>query len=169
MMRFLLSTLFVILGAAWTLTPHPWNFAPVGAIALFAGATYERRSTALAVPVLTAVLADLLRGGFHEASIAVYASYALIALLGIALRARRTSPLAVGGGAIASATIFYLVTNGAMWPVSVVYPPTFAGLVACYIGGLPYYLNTLVSDLAFSAFFFGAYALAERRIPEPQA
>jgi len=160
-MRFILSTLLVVLGVVCRVAPHPWNFAPVGAIALFAGATYEDRRAAFLVPLVTMFIGDMFIG-FHSLMPVIYATYALITLLGMALRDRRTSPLYVAGGAMLGATLFFLTTNFAVWAMGTTYPKTWAGLVACFVAAIPYFDRTLASDLLFSAFFFGMYAIAMR-------
>ncbi|NBO19277.1 MAG: hypothetical protein EBV03_08655, partial [Proteobacteria bacterium] len=57
-------TLFlVILTAALSrLLPHPENVAPIAAIALFAGAKFERKSLAFALPLLPMLLSDMVLG-----------------------------------------------------------------------------------------------------------
>lgn len=161
-MRFMFCTLLVILGVVCRVAPHPWNFVPVGAIALFAGATFDDRRSAFLVPLTAMFLGDLLLG-FHSLMPVIYATYALIVALGIRLRARRHSVIAVGGAAIASATIFFVITNFAVWASGGLYPMTFEGLVECYVAAIPFFERTIASDLLFSAIFFGAFALAERR------
>jgi hypothetical protein len=168
--RFWLAFALVIGGVAMRVVPHPWNFAPIGAIALFAGARFERRSVALLTPLITMFSGDtllqLLTGhGYHSLMPVIYATYALIALLGMTLRDRRTSVFAIGGCVLASATIFYLITNFANWVISPMYEKTFGGLMACYVAAIPFFGNTLASDALFSAVLFGLFALAERAIP----
>ncbi|HJQ39825.1 MAG TPA: DUF6580 family putative transport protein [Thermoanaerobaculia bacterium] len=164
-MRFTLSLLLVALGVVLRVAPHPLNFAPVGAIALFAGATFENRRSAFLVPLVTMFIGDLFIG-LHSLMPVIYATYALIVILGMALRSRRRSVLAVGGAAIASATIFFIVTNFAVWLTLETYPLTLDGLAACYAAAIPFFDRTLASDLLFSAIFFGAFALAERRLDD---
>jgi hypothetical protein len=164
-MNFILPTLLVVLGVVCRVAPHPWNFAPVGAIALFAGATYANRRAAIAVPLVTMFLGDTLLelftgNGYHGLMPVIYATYALIAVLGMQLRDRRNSPLYISGGSIAASTIFFVITNLAVWPG--MYPRTLAGLTLCFVNAIPFFDRTLMSDLMFSAIFFGAYALAGR-------
>jgi len=168
--RFWLALALVIGGVALRVVPHPWNFAPIGAIALFAGARFERWSVALLTPLITMFAGDTLLEiftghGYHSLMPVIYATYALIALLGMTLRDRRTSFFAIGGCVLASATIFYLVTNFAIWLTSPLYAKTGAGLIACYVAAIPFFGNTLASDALFSALLFGLFALAERAIP----
>ena len=161
-MRFALSLFLVILGVVFRVAPHPWNFAPVGAIALFAGATFDDRRSAFFVPLVTMFIGDLFIG-LHSLMPVIYATYALIVVVGMLLRSHR-SALAIGGASIASSTLFFIITNFAVWLSGMTYAKTLDGLVACYVAAIPFFDRTLASDLLFSAIFFGAFALAERRL-----
>jgi len=161
--RFWLAFALVVVGVALRVMPHPWNFAPIGAIALFGGAKFERRSFAIGVPLLTMLIGDAFIG-FHSAMPVIYATYALIAVIGMLLRDRQTIP-AVGGAVLLSSTVFYLTTNFAVWAMGTTYAKTAAGLAACYIAAIPFFGNTLASDALYSAIFFGLFAIAERKIP----
>ena len=66
--------------------------------------------------------------------------------------------------ALASATLFYVVTNFAMWTISEIYPKTLAGLIACYVAGIPYCGTQLAGDLLYSAILFGIFVWAERQV-----
>jgi len=158
-MQFVLPTLLVVLGVVCRVVPHPANFAPIGAIALFAGATYRDRRAAIAMPLVAMFIGDLFIG-LHSLMPLIYATYALIAVLGTLLREHRHSALHIAGGATAGATIFYVLTNFAVWLD--MYPRTLDGFVACYVNAIPFFGRTLASDVMFTAFFFGIYALAER-------
>jgi hypothetical protein len=161
--RFWLALTLVIVGVVLRVMPHPWNFAPIGAIALFGGARFDRRYFAIGIPLLTMFVGDAFIG-FHSLMPVIYATYALIAVIGMFLRDRTTIP-AVAGGVLLSSTIFYLTTNFAVWEMGTTYAKNGAGLLACYIAAIPYFGNTLASDALYSAIFFGIFALAERRIP----
>jgi uncharacterized protein DUF6580 len=168
--RFWLALAMVIGGVALRVIPHPWNFAPVGAIALFSGAHFERRRFALLTPLITMFLGDTLLEvvtghGYHSLMPVIYATYALIAVIGMLLRDWRRSVPAVGGAVLASSIIFYVVTNFAVWLTSPMYAKTIAGLATCYIAAIPYFGNTLASDALFTALLFGIFAVAERAIP----
>lgn len=161
-MRYALSLLLVILGVVFRVAPHPWNFVPVGAIALFAGATFDDRRSAFLVPLVTMFIGDLFIG-LHSLMPVIYATYALIVIIGMLLRKHRTA-FAIGGASIAASTIFFVITNFAVWLSGMTYAKTLDGLAACYVAAIPFFDRTLASDLLFSAIFFGAFALAERRL-----
>ena len=92
--RFWLAFALVGVGVVCRVVPHPWNFAPIGAIALFGGAKFERRAFAIVIPLLTMLIGDAIIG-FHSAMPVIYATYALIAVIGMLLRNRESVP-AVG-------------------------------------------------------------------------
>jgi hypothetical protein len=160
----LLALFAAILGAAaLRLVPHPPNFAPIAAMALFGGAHLGRRGLAFAAPLGALLLSDAIIG-FHPYMWATYLGVALIVLIGWAVRAR-ISPLRVGAAAVASSVLFFAITNFAVWLQSGFYARSIAGLAACYVAALPFFQNTLAGDLFFSGLLFGGFALAERMVP----
>ena len=64
--------------------------------------------------------------------------------------------------ATAGSLQFFLITNAAAWLVEGMYPLTTAGLAACYIAAIPFYGNTIASDLLYSGVLLGLYALTRR-------
>ena len=154
----------ILAAAALRLVPHPPNFTPIGAMALFSGAYLGRRgAVALVAPLGALFLSDLVLG-FYRGMPTVYFSVALIVIIGwVALR--RVSPIRVGGAAIASSVLFFVLTNFGMWLSSGFYPRTLAGLEACYIAAIPFFQNTVAGDLFYAAVLFGGFALLERTVP----
>jgi len=164
--RLLLATALVVLGTVMRIVPHPWNLTPIGAVALFSGACFDRKRWAFAIPLLAMFLSDAVIG-FHSLIPVVYATFAATVIIGMLIRGRTPalSPVRIGAGAVASATLFYIVTNFAMWTISTIYPRTFSGLVACYIAGIPFYGTMVLGDLLYAAILFGTFGWAERRLP----
>lgn len=160
----LLALLLAIAAAAMLrLVPHPPNFTPIGAMALFSGAYLGRRWLAFAAPLGALLISDLVLG-FYPGVGFVYAATALAVVVGWVVAARRT-PLAVGGAALASSVLFFIITNIGMWLFSGFYPLTADGLAACFVAAIPFFQNSLAGDLVFSAILFGGWALAERSLP----
>jgi len=151
----------VLAAAAARLAPHPPNFTPVGAMALFGGACVADRRLALALPLAALVLSDLVIG-LHVLMPVVYGSFALNVLLGRWLRARRTL-VPTAAVTLVGSVQFFLVTNFACWVLA--YPHTVAGLGACYVAALPFFQNTLLGDATFATLLFGGLAAAERGFP----
>src|SRR6202162_2968501 len=154
----------VLAAAALRVVPHPMNFAPVGALALFGGAYFSSKRAAIAVPLLSLVAGDIFTG-FHRLIPSVYASFLVSVAIGFWLRRNKSAPR-IGGATVAGAIQFFLITNFALWASSIGnYPKNWDGLVECYFAGLPLFWNTLAGDAFFVALLFGSMALAERRFP----
>jgi hypothetical protein len=162
--RALLILAIVFSAAALRVIPHPRNFAPIGAIALFGGAYFSSKRAAIVVPLVSLVAGDIFTG-FHQLLFYVYASFLVSAAIGFLLR-RKKSVLRIGAATVAGAVQFFLVTNFAVWVASIGdYPKNPGGLAECYIAGIPLFWNTLAGDAFYAALLFGAMALAEKRFP----
>ncbi len=62
----------ILLAALSRLLPHPPNFSPVEAVALFGGAYFARRSTAIWVPLAAMFISDLALGLINGGSYSEY-------------------------------------------------------------------------------------------------
>lgn len=161
--RLYLAVVMILVAAASRLFPHPPNFTPIGAMALFGGAYFTDRRLAFLVPLTAMFLSDLFIG-LHFLMPVVYASFAAIVCVGFWLRRRRRlAPVA--GAALASSVFFFITTNFGMWALGSWFPKTLPGLVACYITGIPWFQHTLLGDLFYTAALFGGFQLAERHFP----
>ena len=100
----------IALAIAGRLIPHPDNFTPVAAMALFAGALLPGWRASAAV--LTAlVVSDVLLGFAPDVfSVAVYAGFLASIALGRWLGAQRTV-LKTASAAIGGSLIFFIITN----------------------------------------------------------
>ena len=162
--RLLFLASVIVVAVIARLIPHPFNFTPIGAVALFAGAALDRKLVALFVPLAAMFLSDAVIG-FHSGMPVVYGCFALTVCMGFALRSRTRSPFAILAGAISAATLFFIVTNLYVWVAGALYPHTLAGLATCYIAAIPFYGNQLAGDATYAAVLFGGLAFAERRFP----
>jgi len=160
--RTLVITGIVLAAAALCLAPHPMNFTPIGALALFGGAYFFSKRNAIAIPLLSLIVGNVITG-FHRLIPFVYASFLVSVVIGFWLRRKRSAPR-IGAATLAGAIQFFLVTNFALWASSIgSYPRTASGLAACYIAGIPLFWNTLAGDAFYAALLFGGMALAERK------
>lgn len=149
--------------AALRLVPHPPNFTPIGAMALFSGAYLGRRSLALVAPLAAMILSDAVIG-FYSGFWITYLAVALIVLVG-SLALSRVSVLRVGVAAVASSVLFFLVSNFGTWALSGMYPHTIPGLSACYVAAIPFFQNTIAGDLFYATLLFGGFKVAELLAP----
>jgi hypothetical protein len=152
----------LILVALARLLPHPPNFTPVMALALFGGAVFADRRLALLLPLGAMLLSDLFLG-FHLQMISVYAAFVLAVVLGTMLRERRR-PLPIVGATLSASVLFFIVTNFSVWLLDGLYPLTFEGLMASYTAAIPFFRNAVLGDLFYAAVLFGGLALAERQL-----
>jgi hypothetical protein len=164
--RTLLALALILLAAALRMAPHPWNFTPVGAMALFSGAVLKDRRLAFLFPLVALFAGDVFIG-FHKLIPIVYASLLINVAIGLWLRDRRTVAR-ISLATLLGAIQFFLVTNFAVWQFLRGYPHTASGLLACYIAGIPFFWNTLAGDAVYAALLFGGYAAAERFVPALQ-
>ena len=158
----------ILIAAVLRLVPHPPNFTPIGAMALFSGAYLGRKGViAFAAPLGALLLSDLVLG-FYRGMPTVYFSVAMVVIIGW-LSLQRLSPLRIGAAAIASSVLFFVVTNFGMWLSSGFYPRTLAGLEACYIAAIPFFQNTVAGDLFYATLLFGGWKIAETLMPRLRA
>ena len=153
----------IVAAAALRLVPHPPNFSPIDAMALFSGAYLGRRSLAFVAPLAALLLSDLVLG-FYAGMAFVYASVALVVLIGWWVSSRRTA-LRIAAGALAGSVAFFVITNFGMWLFSGFYPLTSAGLATCFLAAIPFFQNTVAGELFYTVLLFGGFALLERAVP----
>lgn len=175
----------IVVAALSRLLPHPPNFSPIIAMALFGGACFGSRSWAVAVPLLAMLVSDVVlaavQGGFWfhylthadylPSVTANYASVALSVLLGFGLRGRASGGHVLGAS-LAGSVLFFAISNFAVWLTAFhvpYYPACSAGLVPCYVAALPFFQWTVLGTLAYAALLFGGFALLRRRLPVLQA
>jgi len=149
--------------AALRLVPHPPNFSPIDAMALFSGAYLGRRWLAFAAPLAALILSDLVLG-FYPGFWIQYVAVALVVVLG-SVTLDRVSGARVAGSAIASSVLFFIVTNFGVWTLGTMYPMTAAGLAACYVAAIPFFQNTVAGDLFYATLLFGGFAVLEHLLP----
>lgn len=155
------------------LLPHPpYNFSPIGAMALFGAAYFSRQALTLAIPFLALFFSDLILNNviyqqYYPSftlitSWWIYAAFGIVMVVGWWMLSRKVAPLRVVAASLTASLIFFLVTNFSVWFEGAMYPKTAAGLMACYTAGLPFLKNTVMGDLFFSGVLFGTYEWALR-------
>ncbi|TAE29134.1 MAG: hypothetical protein EAZ92_06955 [Candidatus Kapaibacterium sp.] len=174
-----------IIGAAALsrIVPHPPNFAPMNAMALFAGAYLaDKKISAIIMPLIAMLLSDtllqMLTGwGFHADMWIVYGAIACITMLGFRLQTQgvneqeqrnQLSATKLITFSVLASIFFFVVTNAvpfALHGMYGMYAHTWDGFVACFVAAIPFFQNALLGDLVFTAVLFGGFELAQRTIP----
>lgn len=166
--RFVFVATAIFVAAISRVFPHIPNFTPIAAMALFGGAYLNDKRLAVVVPMLAMFVSDaileLTTGwGFHNTLAYVYGAFLLTTFIGMSIRNR------IGAGSIlvasvVSSILFFLITNFGVWAASG-FQLGVAGLGTTYVLGIPFFGPTLLGDLFFNTILFGAFAIAQRRIP----
>lgn len=174
--RFFIISGLILVAALSRMIPHPYNFAPIGAMSIFGAAYFANKKIAFILPILALFVSDLLvnnilysdyYSGFVLISpgfMWVYGAVVLIVLAGLFL-VKKVSLFRVISGSLAASIIFFVVTNFGVWFSTATYPYTFTGLMACYTAAIPFFHNTILGDLVYSGVLFGAFEFAKQRFP----
>ncbi len=172
-----LVIVMILIAAMTRLIPHYPNFTAVGAVALFGGAYLSKRM-AFIIPLVALFLSDLLLNNliyakqfpelysgftiFSLQSLPIYGAFIAVILIGM-YAIKKASVKNVLGSALVASVVFFLVTNFAVWAGSLMYPKTFAGLIACFTAGVPFFWNTVAGNVFFVAILFGGYEWVRTR------
>lgn len=160
--------LLIVLAVVSRVLPHPWmNFTAVGGGLLYFGAKRPLREMAL--PLLALMATDyFLTVAFYGYAwhtsdyLVTWAWYAGAIVLGRILLKRKVTAVRVIAAPVLAATSFFVASNFAVWAGSMLYPHTMAGLGVCYLAGLPFYGNDVLSTTLVTGLAFGLPALAKR-------
>lgn len=145
------------------LLPHPPNFAPAMAVAMFGCVLFSRRWHTSAVVAAAMLVGDWFIG-FYDLGV-MFTVYASLSMPIAARRfLRKATAVRVGAVAGLSGVGFYLTTNAAVWFFTNTYPPDLEGLAASYIAGLPFLKWTLLGNLFYAGILFGAYGILGRGV-----
>lgn len=161
----------VFIASLSRIIPHPYNFTPLSAIALFGAAHFKKGWQVVVIPILATWLSDLFINNviydsldfvwFYQGFYWQYGAYVLVALLGRSTL-QKVTVSRVLFGSLGAAIIFFLLSNFGVWVGSPMYPQTFSGLITCYAAGIPFFGGTLFGNLFYSVALFGVFHLFEQ-------
>jgi hypothetical protein len=152
--------IIILIAALARLLPHPPNFAPIAAMALFGG-TYMDKKYAIALPLTALFVSDLFIGFYDLGTqLAVYGSFVLAGLIGIWLKSHKTVSNIISG-AFLSSILFFVITNFSVWAFGTLYPKDLGGLLQSYTLALPFFRNTILGDIFYAGVFFGGFELVK--------
>jgi len=148
--------LLVILGISARFLPHPANFAPIGAIALFGG-LYLPKRYAIILPLIAMLISDIFIGFYSwQIMLSVYVCFGLTGLSGLFIRNHKNF-FSVVSVTLLSSVSFFLITNAAVWAFGTMYTHNFAGLMQSYVMAIPFFRNSLLGDLFYVGVLVGGY------------
>jgi hypothetical protein len=174
----MLAYLVLLVAVLSRILPHAfhavsWNFTALGGGLLFFGS--RMGGPKRAAWMLPSALAVLMATDYYltvfayqypfqvRTYLVTWIWYAAVCLLGMGIL-RKPTLLRVAAGVLASSTSFFLISNFMVWFAGSIamYPHSLVGLGTCYIAGLPFYRNDLVSTAITAGALFGLPALAAR-------
>ncbi len=159
MQKYIPAFLLIILGLFSRILPHPANFAPIAAIALFSG-IYLPKKWALTIPLIAMALSDIVLGTYQwQIMLTVYLAFIVTGLIGLAIKNNKKFQTILGGTLLAS-IIFFIATNWAVWAFGTMYPHSLNGLLQSYTMALPFFKNSLLGDLFYIGVLAGGMELA---------
>ena len=166
--RFLVLTGFIVIAALSRMIPHPYNFAPMGAMAIFGAAYFTNKKFSFLVPLVAMFISDLLVNNILYASFYggfilftpgfywIYGAIALIVVAGLFIMKKVNTPRIIAGS-LGASVIFFLITNFGAWLGNPLYPQGIEGLLMSYTAGIPFFQNAVLGDLFYSGVMFGAF------------
>ena len=139
-----LVLILIIFGIVSRIIPHPPNFSPVTAIALFGGLNFSNKKIAFIIPLLILIISDFFLG-FSLINLIVYISFILVVFIGTRIKKITIQNI------LLSSFIFFLVSNFGVWLIG--YPMTLDGLLLCYTMAIPFFGYSVAGDIFFGYLF----------------
>jgi len=150
------------------------NFSPIGAIALFGGAYFDKRIKAFALPLLVLFVSDLiLRQTVFRSSDKqilysgwywVYGSFALMVIAGrLILKKLSISRFLLS--ALVCVLIHWLLTDFGVWIGSKMYAQNLSGYINCLTSAIPFELRFMSGTLIYGATLFGVFEWMQKMYP----
>ena len=138
------------------LMPHAPNFSPVVAIILFS-VVYTKHNKYILLPFIALLISDFFLGVYQLGiMLTVYGSLTIILLIGIYLKNHKTIVNTITAS-LGSGLIFFLTTNFAVWYFGDWYAANFSGLMLSYAMAIPFFKQTIISNVLYVGLFFGTY------------
>ena len=130
------------------LIPHPPNFTPIIAVAITCGYFFKNLNLSILVLFFSMLVGDMLIG-FHSNMLFVYSGLFFITYVCF-LKNNKINYKNLFIYGISSSLVFFLISNFGVWLLSNMYEKNIAGLINCYVMGIPFLKNTMISTIFFS-------------------
>lgn len=163
----------IILNFNYDISPLA-NFSPLGAMAIFGGAYFNKKWKALAFPLLMLFISDFIlnqtvfkaysSGILYSGWYWVYGAFALMAITGRWILKKITVSRFIIS-AIACVLIHWIVTDLGVWIWSKTYTQDLNGLMACLVNAIPFEWRFLAGTLVYGIILFGLFEWMKRRYP----
>ena len=147
-----IACFLIILALSLRLLPHPPNFTPVIAVALFSGVVFSKNWLSFTVPAASLFFSNWVLG-FSRTSFMVLLIITGISFLGKKINTLdfgKLNPLKWAIESTAASIVFFLLSNLLVWIEGDMYALNLEGFISCYVFALPFFHNTLFSTLIYA-------------------
>ena len=153
------------------------NFSPLGAMAIFSGAYFDRRAKAIVFPILMMLLSDLIlqqtvfknigNGILYSGWYWVYGSFALMAIAGrVILKTISISRCLLA--VFICVLIHWVISDLGVWIGSKMYAQNLGGFFSCLINAIPFEWRFICGTLVYGTILFGLFESMQRKHPALQ-
>ena len=139
------------------------NFTATIALIMFTSYLIRDKFLSVLVILVSQIISDLYIG-IYSSMFFVYGAYVFIALLSPIIM-NKLSFKWVLISSLVTPTIFYIVSNFGVWITGSTYPLSLDGLIMCYVAGMPFFDETLLSTVVFSVTI---YVMMKLIVKEPE-
>ena len=157
--------LLIAIGVAGRWGQPEWCFTPTAAAAIFAGVYFNRLAIAAMVPIAILAISDLMLPAYNSIPV-LLATYAIMTLpVCFGRLQQREQPRWLTASkwvlfSILPATLFYIVSNFAVWAFQSSYEKSLGGLIQCYWAAVPFYRWMLAGDLFYLTVLLACWMIA---------
>ena len=132
------------------LIPHPPNFTPILATAIYTPYMVNNKWLAMLIPLSAMFIADIIIG-FHPYMLWVYGAIGISTLLSYWSMRFNKKYMQLTVMTLVSSILFFIITNFAVWVIWDYYPKTIDGLLLCYSMAIPFFQNTIYGTIIYTS------------------
>jgi hypothetical protein len=171
---FVIAVILITVAISSRLLPHWHNFTAVGATGLFGAYYFRKQIWSYVIPIAAMWISDLLLNNwiytaymdgfvwFNETMLYVYVGFIAIVVIGQLIISKMTSSRILIAS-IAASVVFFLFSNFSSFLANPIFPKSGDGLLMAYAAGIPFFWNTLLSNILYTVFIFGVFHLVASR------
>ncbi len=147
-------------------------YSPMGAMALFGGACFNKAWKAFLFPLGTMFLSDVIlhqtvfakysSGLLYSSWYWVYGAFVLMVIAGRLLVRKATVSRLIGSVFVAT-LIHWIVTDIPVWMGSKIYGQNLSGFIDCLTAAIPFEWRFLAATAVYGVVLFGGFALLQER------
>lgn len=150
-MKTIITFLFISgILALGRLIPHPPNFTPILATAIYTPYIINDKWIAMLIPLSAMFIADIIIG-FHPYVLWVYGAIGISTLLSYWSMRFNKKYMQLTVMTLVSSILFFIITNFAVWVIWDYYPKTIDGLLLCYSMAIPFFQNTIYGTIIYTS------------------